>query len=353
MTERKKEKRPAPTVPTRTPGKRDTGIFANLRTPSQIHPVEEILQLPPAQGRLPVPEDAPVSETSPVSETAPVLQTAQVPQTEAPKHAFTEALRTRASQTAPVPETAPALQTAPVRDRAPARSETAPAPQTPPVSQTGAEPVLDNAAADILASLPHVDGYLRTPNVIEDYLLPQLEPYEQLVYRRLFRLSHGYAKTPVEWAECTVGIPKIAEKTRLSDKTVQRSLRSLEAKGLLVRRGIVPGTAGVTYAVRTPVLRTGAVRRTGGTQQTAPVSGTAIKTHEHEIAKAVDAGKAELSVYEIRTVAARILEAHRQERDFGLRQLRSRVADALVAQGQTATAAVIDQATHGMLKESD
>lgn len=193
-------------------------------------------------------------------------------------------------QTAQVSETAPVRETAAVRDRPSPRSETAAVRETAPVPQTALPPRADVGAADIIASLPAVEGYLRVPNVVEDHLLPQLEPFEQLVYRRLFRLSHGYQKTPAEWADCRVSIPTLATKTRLSEKTVQRTLRALEGRGLVVRRGIVPGSAGVDYGVRCPVPQTGAVRETGAARRTGAVRETANTSLKHDMTTAPAAG---------------------------------------------------------------
>jgi DNA-binding Lrp family transcriptional regulator len=106
-------------------------------------------------------------------------------------------------------------QTTVVRNEAEPLSETTVPSQTTVVRQTIVEPVL---------------GYLQLPNTIIDSLLPRLHPHDQLIYLRLFRLSHGFkSKT------CKIGFDRLARICNLSKSAVIRSVDRLEENNLLVR----------------------------------------------------------------------------------------------------------------------
>lgn len=81
-----------------------------------------------------------------------------------------------------------------------------------------------------------VKGELRIPNTIVDSLLPQLDPYCQLVYMRLYRLSHGFRQET-----CVVGFDRLAKSLKLSEKTVKRAVEKLETMTLINREGAVFG----------------------------------------------------------------------------------------------------------------
>src|SRR5438105_1883630 len=57
-----------------------------------------------------------------------------------------------------------------------------------------------------LAPIPNIAGDTRVPNVILEWLLPQLRVQEQAVYLRLYRLSHGFRSDT-----CRVGFEKLAK----------------------------------------------------------------------------------------------------------------------------------------------
>jgi len=63
-------------------------------------------------------------------------------------------------------------------------------------------------------------------NEMVDELLPTLDPAEQVLYIRLFRLSYGFNRN-----YCTVSQPLLMERTGLSRNTVRVSLQSLLEKG--------------------------------------------------------------------------------------------------------------------------
>lgn len=105
-------------------------------------------------------------------------------------------------------------------------------------------------APDLLASLPTVAGYLKLGNQIVDHLLPQLEPFEQLVYLQLYRLSHGNGKP-----SCLISIPKLARRTKISERSLWRALASLNKMGLVTRGESVHGKGkeqGITFWIATP-----------------------------------------------------------------------------------------------------
>src|SRR4030095_938107 len=75
--------------------------------------------------------------------------------------------------------------------------------------------------------LTPVRGVTAVPNTVLDNLLPQLEPYEQLVYLRLYRLSHGFRSDT-----CLVSVDRLATACRISPSSTIRAIRDLEGKGM-------------------------------------------------------------------------------------------------------------------------
>ena len=53
-------------------------------------------------------------------------------------------------------------------------------------------------------------------------------------------------------------------------------------------------------------------------------------------------------IYKIRTIAARLFEAHRSDPDFDHERLRTLVTDALIGQGHQPAAEAINEAIRGM-----
>ena len=66
-----------------------------------------------------------------------------------------------------------------------------------------------------------------------------------------------------------------------------------------------------------------------------------IKEHDRK-------GFDEPDVYEVRKIAARLFEVHREEAGFDRERLRALVRDALIGQGHEPHAALIDEAIRGM-----
>lgn len=104
-----------------------------------------------------------------------------------------------------------------------------------------------------LVSAEH--GYYPTFNDISDSLIPKLKlnPYEQVILLRLYRLSHGWQKDT-----CTVGHTKLAKQTNISRSKVQITIAALISLGL-VEHVAEQGNAGTEYRVLpgVPVLQRG------------------------------------------------------------------------------------------------
>jgi hypothetical protein len=77
-------------------------------------------------------------------------------------------------------------------------------------------------------------GYYPAYNDISDRLIPELKlnPFEQSVLNRLYRLSHGWKSE-----ECEVGMGSLAKYCVMSKSQVQRSIASLIDKGLIENLG--------------------------------------------------------------------------------------------------------------------
>jgi hypothetical protein len=91
-------------------------------------------------------------------------------------------------------------------------------------------------------------GYYPIFNDISDRLIPELrlDPYEQSVLQRLYRLSRGWKKE-----ECEVGLGTLAKQCVMSRSQVQRSIAKLMEKGLIENLGSVRkgGKEGNRYRV--------------------------------------------------------------------------------------------------------
>jgi hypothetical protein len=91
-------------------------------------------------------------------------------------------------------------------------------------------------------------GYYAVFNDISDRLIPemQLDPYQQAVLQRLYRLSRGWQSE-----ECEVGLGTLARYCVMSRSQVQRSVAKLIEKGLLESLGSSKkgGKEGTRYKV--------------------------------------------------------------------------------------------------------
>lgn len=167
------------------------------------------------------------------------------------------------SGTAPVSQTASFLQVSGVNDVLEGMSvggQSASVTQTPAVTVTP------------------VRGVTGIPNAILDSLLPQLEPFEQLVYLRLYRLSHGFRSET-----CLIGLDRLATVCKISPSTTIRAIRDLESKGLVRRLqaklgGRMSESRGNQFWVfRPPVPQAAPVSQPSAISQTSPVTRTPIK----------------------------------------------------------------------------
>lgn len=77
-------------------------------------------------------------------------------------------------------------------------------------------------------------GYYPVYNDISDRIIPEFElnPYEQSVFQRLYRLSRGWKSD-----ECEVGLGTLAKHCVMSRSQVQRSIAKLIEKGLIENLG--------------------------------------------------------------------------------------------------------------------
>lgn len=189
------------------------------------------------------------------------------------------------------------------------------------------------------------DGYLQLPHWFEDNLLPQLEPNEQLVYLRLYRLSHGHGR---DW--CVVSTPKLSESTRIKHTALFIALKRLESRQLIERlKTIVAGRAGGQgnrYRVNLPTV----IRPTEGIRGTDRDASTPdVRTTTDAVMKENPKDMHEsLSVFDVRSKAARLLEEHRHSPDFDAERLRELVSLELFREGKTVSDDVIVEATRGM-----
>ena len=108
------------------------------------------------------------------------------------------------------------------RNKVDSESATLP-PQTIPQQTMVYQTTIDNSK-----------GYYPVFNDISDRLIPelQLDPYQQAVLQRLYRLSRGWKSE-----ECEVGLGTLAKYCVMSRSQVQRSVAKLIEKGLLESLG--------------------------------------------------------------------------------------------------------------------
>jgi hypothetical protein len=71
-------------------------------------------------------------------------------------------------------------------------------------------------------------GY-KTPNILDDEIMPNLIPSEQVILRRLFRLSYGFNRIITD----PVSYSKLSEKCHLGLSAVKDALKSLQMKNLI------------------------------------------------------------------------------------------------------------------------
>ena len=134
--------------------------------------------------------------------------------------------------------------------------------------------------------LTSVRGATAVPNTVLDNLLPQLEPYEQLVYLRLYRLSHGFRSDT-----CLVSLDRLATACKISPSSTIRAIRDLESKGMVRRLeaklgGKMSEIRGNRFWVfRPPLPQTAAVSQAAPISPAPPVPQTPIKEIDDDYIK--------------------------------------------------------------------
>jgi hypothetical protein len=78
------------------------------------------------------------------------------------------------------------------------------------------------------------NGYYPAFNDLDDKIIPghRLDPYEQSLLRRLYRLSRGF-----QALECEVGLGALAKTCNMSRSQVQKTINSLLSRGLIQSLG--------------------------------------------------------------------------------------------------------------------
>jgi hypothetical protein len=300
-----------------------------------------------------------------VPETSPPPQT-QVPETQAPQTQVPETRvdladprATSAPQTqvylTPVPETpVPRTQvheTSQLREPGQPSSLSGALPQTQvhetqaPKTRVRKTQVPGTQVATF--SEARKDGYTRLDNWVVDDFLPRLDPYEQIVFLRLYRLTVGFNRTT-----CVVSHEKLAEKANLSLSTVKRVCNRLVALGHIASRPILGGSRaerGCEFEMLAPVTPPGGRQNETKLSQTqvpeTQATGTQVpESHmkeEHE-------RKHEKPMYEIRRAAARLKEAHRNDSSYNREQLIAEVRAGFVMQGREISDSEIEEALKGL-----
>jgi DNA-binding Lrp family transcriptional regulator len=123
-------------------------------------------------------------------------------------------------------------------------------PQSSQPRESSQTPQDTQKTPDLIASLPETAGRLEMPHQIMDHLLRLLDPYEQVVYLQLYRLSWGFNKP-----NCSISNPKLAERTGIPESTVKKTLGKLKSKGLIKKTGLQIGYGkeqGIDFWVAAP-----------------------------------------------------------------------------------------------------
>jgi hypothetical protein len=157
-------------------------------------------------------------------------------------------------------------------------------------SQPHSSPQQKQSPLNILGSLPEQRGHLELPYQILDHLDRHLDPYEQAIYKQLYRLSWGFGKN-----RCRISNPKLAERTNMSEAMVKKVALKLVAKGLIEKAGSLQGYGkdqGVEYVVNAPswqLQRSSQLQQNRQPQESWQLQGSSIKEELKEIDKRDDA----------------------------------------------------------------
>jgi len=99
--------------------------------------------------------------------------------------------------------------------------------KTPP----GSLQIADTAKYAETAKIAHPEQFYRTPNELDDKIIPTLRPGEQSVLRRIYRLTRGFRRDT-----CTVSMATLASACNISTRKVAYALNTLEERGYIKRR---------------------------------------------------------------------------------------------------------------------
>lgn len=207
-----------------------------------------------------------------------------------------------------------------------------------------AAPVAKKATAAKAATVQPVekDGFLQLPHTISDNLLRTLEPAEQLVYLRLYRLIYGFPNR----AEILVAYETLGDACNLGKRTVVRAVEGLVGKGLVAYEAVISGPRGERgnrYRLPgAPLVKPATGARTATGADVTTVANPAPMKSSNET------GETSPSVYDLRTRAARLVEAHRGDPAYTLERLRAALRDALTSEGRDYDEATLAEATRGM-----
>lgn len=105
-------------------------------------------------------------------------------------------------------------------------------------SQTGGDrqPVGDRQARGDTHLGKESKGFLKIGNAILDQTLPTLDPFEQVVFLQLFRLSHGFAKST-----CRVSLPTLSNRSNVKMTSLKGALKRLQLRGLIHKESLELG----------------------------------------------------------------------------------------------------------------
>jgi hypothetical protein len=250
------------------------------------------------------------------------------------REAARERLRNKLAHPDPTPTTIRALLIEP-EPAAPPKS--APPKLAPPI---GTSEPLPTGPAPKTEPPPEREGrWTPFAHTFWDELAPTLDPLEVSILGHLLRLTVGYKNR----ATCTIGLPRLAERCNVGLNTLRRAVARLEARGL-VRRTDINNTGhnrerGTVWEVLLAPPKLGPAKTAGAKVAGARTAPMISEKKEENMPP---------SVYDIRTVAARLLEAHRTDSGFDRARLRALVRDALIGQGVALDEALVEEATRGM-----
>lgn len=206
--------------------------------------------------------------------------------------------------------------------------------------------VANLTTVDILATVEPKKGFLQLPYTILDNLFPLLDPVDQTIYLKLYRLTVGFRRET-----CLISFETLGKSVNASKRTAVRSVERLVSLGLIEHRQVISGhksQRGNEYRVRTPTdakMATDAKMTTVANPTTdaklAHMKEGSKERHESAVANAPGGP---LDKFQIRTKAARLVELHHGEKAYTNARLRADVRAALVANGDEFDEDVFDEA---------